>query len=84
VSLKKCREIFNKRIAFAGNVNPAGVMLKETPEGVAKASRECIVDAGSEPGFLLMPGCDIPPATPADNIRALTRTGREYLFNGAT
>ncbi|MDR2394850.1 MAG: uroporphyrinogen decarboxylase [Treponema sp.] len=83
VNLKKCREVFNKKTAFAGNVNPAGVMLKERPEGVAKASLECIADAGNEPGFLLMPGCDIPPATPADNIRALTRTGREYLFNGA-
>jgi uroporphyrinogen decarboxylase len=80
VSLKKCRELFNKKTAFAGNVNPAAVMLKETPEGVAKASRECIADAGDEPGFLLMPGCDIPPATPADNIRALTKTGHEYLL----
>ncbi|MDR1574573.1 MAG: uroporphyrinogen decarboxylase family protein [Treponema sp.] len=80
VSLKKCREIFNKKTAFAGNVNPAAVMLKETPEGVARVSGECIADAGDEPGFLLMPGCDIPPATPADNIRAMTRTGREYVF----
>jgi uroporphyrinogen decarboxylase len=83
VSLKKCRDIFNNKTAFAGNVNPAGVMLKETPEGVAKVSRECIAEAGNEPGFLLMPGCDIPPATSADNIRAMTKTGRDYVFSGA-
>jgi uroporphyrinogen decarboxylase len=82
VSLKKCREIFNGRTAFAGNVNPAGVMLKETPEGVEKNCGECIAAAGNDPGYLLMPGCDIPPSTPAENIRAMTKTGHNYLFQG--
>jgi uroporphyrinogen decarboxylase len=79
VSLKKCREVFNGRTAFAGNMNPVNVMQRETPEGVEKACTECIREAGSGPGFLLMPGCDIPPTTPAENIRAMTRTaGSQY------
>ncbi|MDR2785317.1 MAG: uroporphyrinogen decarboxylase family protein [Treponema sp.] len=78
VSLKKCREIFNGRTAFAGNMNPVAIMQKESPEGVEKACEACIADAGAGPGFLLMPGCDIPPATPLANIRTMTRTGRSH------
>jgi uroporphyrinogen decarboxylase len=82
VSLKKCRQVFDKKTAFAGNVNPADVMLKETPEGVARVCEQCIADAGTSPGYLLMPGCDIPPSTPTENIRAMTRTGRLSLLGG--
>jgi uroporphyrinogen decarboxylase len=78
VSLEKCREIFNGKTAFAGNMNPVAVMQRETPEGVVNACRECIQKAGKDPGYLLMPGCDIPPATPTENIKAMTKTGREY------
>ncbi|MDR3123180.1 MAG: uroporphyrinogen decarboxylase family protein [Treponema sp.] len=78
VSLAKCREVFDGRTAFAGNMNPVAVLQRETPEGVARACKESIAAAGESPGYLLMPGCDIPPATPAENIRAMTRTGREW------
>jgi uroporphyrinogen decarboxylase len=71
VSLAKCREIFGGKTAFAGNMNPVAVMQQETPEGVRKASEQCIAEAGTGPGFLLMPGCDIPPSTPAVNIKAM-------------
>ncbi|GHV29997.1 hypothetical protein AGMMS4952_16400 [Spirochaetia bacterium] len=82
VSLKKCRDIFNGKTAFAGNMNPVAIMQRETPEGVAKACGECIAAAGVGPGYLLMPGCDIPPTTPTPNIQAMTKTGRSYKFGG--
>jgi uroporphyrinogen decarboxylase len=78
VSLRTCREIFNGKTAFAGNMNPVGVMQRETPQGVEKACIECITNAGDGAGYLLMPGCDIPPSTPAENIKAMTRTGRDH------
>jgi len=77
VSLAKCREVFTGKTAFAGNLNPVDIMQRETPEGVARACYECIAAAGKGPGYLLMPGCDIPPTTPADNIRAMTKTGHD-------
>jgi uroporphyrinogen decarboxylase len=80
VSLAKCREVFGGKTAFAGNMNPVAVMQQETPEGVAKACEQCIVEAGTGPGFLLMPGCDIPPSTPAANIKAMVETGRAHQF----
>jgi uroporphyrinogen decarboxylase len=83
VSLAKCRSVFNGRTAFAGNMNPVAVLQRDTPEGVERACEECIAAAGESPGYLLMPGCDIPPSTPAENIRAMTRTGREHSLKGA-
>jgi uroporphyrinogen decarboxylase len=76
VDLGKCREVFDGRTAFAGNMNPVTVMQKESPEGVEKACLACIAAAGAGPGYLVMPGCDIPPTTPAENIKAMTRLGR--------
>jgi uroporphyrinogen decarboxylase len=84
VSLAKCRSVFNGRTAFAGNMNPVEVLQRETPEGVTRACEQSIAAAGESPGYLLMPGCDIPPSTPAENIRAMTRTGREHILRGET
>jgi uroporphyrinogen decarboxylase len=72
VDLAKCRKIFNGKTAFAGNMNPVAVMQRETPEGVEAACRACIAAAGPGPGYMLMPGCDIPPTTPAENIKVMT------------
>jgi uroporphyrinogen decarboxylase len=82
VSLARCRSVFNGRTAFAGNLNPVAVLQRETPEGVARACEESIAAAGEGPGYLLMPGCDIPPSTPAENIKAMTRTGRDHRLTG--
>jgi uroporphyrinogen decarboxylase len=76
VSLQKARAALDGRMAFAGNMDPVTVMLRETPEGVAASCRRCVAEAGGGPGFILMPGCDIPPATPAANIRAMTQAAQ--------
>ncbi|MDR1932193.1 MAG: uroporphyrinogen decarboxylase family protein [Spirochaetales bacterium] len=79
VSLKKARAAFNGKVAFGGNMNPVGVIRNESPEGVARACGQCLADAGDGGGFILMPGCDIPPSTPAANLQAMTEAGRSYV-----
>ncbi|MDR2343832.1 MAG: uroporphyrinogen decarboxylase family protein [Spirochaetaceae bacterium] len=76
VDLGRCREVFGGKTAFAGNMNPVAVMQKESPEGVEKACLACIAAAGAGGGYLVMPGCDIPPATPACNIKAMSALAR--------
>ncbi|MGB8933256.1 MAG: uroporphyrinogen decarboxylase family protein [Anaeromyxobacteraceae bacterium] len=71
VDLARARELLGGRIALAGNMNPVAVMQAGTPASVAAACRECIRAAGPGPGFLLMPGCDIPPTVPVENVRAM-------------
>ena len=68
VPLEKAREFAGSRITLCGNFNPAGVLFEGSPEDVADAARRCLKAGGYK--FILMPGCEVPPATPEQNIRA--------------
>jgi uroporphyrinogen decarboxylase len=78
VDLSRVKEVVGAELAFAGNVNPAGVLLSGTPDEVAAASRECIEKAGQESSFVLIPGCDLSPRVPIENVRAMIETGRNW------
>jgi uroporphyrinogen decarboxylase len=78
VNLSDVRRILDRKIAFAGNLNPVSVMQKETVEGVAAASRDAINKAGTGGGFILMPGCDIPPSVPLENVKIMVETARAF------
>ena len=80
VDLGAARRFLGGKIAFAGNMNPVAVMQKETPQGVAEACREAIAKAQTDAGYLLMPGCDIPPSVPIENVIAMVETAHEYSF----
>ena len=67
VPLDKARELVGPEVTLCGNFDPSGVLLQGNPEDVAKAARECIKTGGKK--FILMPGCEVPPATPEQNIR---------------
>jgi len=73
VPLEQARELVTKerggsQITLCGNFNPAGVLFEGSPRDVADAARQCIKTGGER--FILMPGCEVPPATPEQNIRA--------------
>jgi len=78
VALSEASRILGGSIAFAGNMNPVAVMQKETPEGVATATREAIAKAGTAPGYIVMPGCDIPPSVPIENVKAMVEAAHAY------
>jgi len=80
VDLSEARRILGGKIAFAGNMNPVEIMQKETPQGVAAACREAIAKAGISGGYILMPGCDIPPNVPIENVRSMVETAHEFCF----
>jgi MtaA/CmuA family methyltransferase len=68
VSLARARELAGPDVTLCGNFNPAGVLFEGSPEDVAEAARECLNAVPDK--FILMPGCEVPPATPEKNIRA--------------
>lgn len=80
VDLSEVRRMLGGKIAFAGNMNPVAVMQKETPEGVAAASRAAVAKAGTGGGYILMPGCDIPPTVPIENVKTMVETAHQYVF----
>ena len=68
VPLAKARELVGPEVTLCGNFNPAGVLFEGSPPDVADAARQCLKAGGYR--FILMPGCEVPPATPEQNIRA--------------
>ena len=54
------------------------IMLQGSVEKVREACTETIEAAGTDGGFVLMPGCDIPPTVPFENIQAFIQTAREW------
>jgi uroporphyrinogen decarboxylase len=75
VDLKKASEILGGKMTFSGNMNPVAIMQNGTPDGVAAACRECIRKAGGS-SYILMPGCDLPPAVPQENLLAMVQTAK--------
>lgn len=77
VDLSVAEKELKGKICIAGNVDPVGVLNNGTAEDVIKAAEECIEKAGGG-GFILMPGCDIPPTVPLENIHAFIDAARRY------
>jgi MtaA/CmuA family methyltransferase len=68
VPLAEARQAVTPEVALCGNFDPVAVLLRGTREDVAKAARQCIAAGGDR--FILMPGCEVPPGTTEENIRA--------------
>jgi MtaA/CmuA family methyltransferase len=68
VPLKDARLLVGPDITLCGNIDPSAILLQSTPQEVADAAKKCLNEGGKK--FILMPGCEVPPATPQDNIRA--------------
>lgn len=59
-------------ISFGGNLQLTSVLLLGKPIDAQKNAIACI-EVGGDRGFILAPGCDLPYATPAANIEAVTQ-----------
>lgn len=76
--MSKARELLHGKICFAGNVDPVKVLLQGTVREVEDTCRSVIETAGIDGGFILMPGCDIPPTVPYENIQQFMRTAWQW------
>jgi uroporphyrinogen decarboxylase len=70
VDIAKAKEVLGGKMSFGGNVAPVHVLLNKTAAEVEAACREVIEIAGKDGGFILVPGCDIPPTIPYENVKA--------------
>ena len=68
VPLDEARAAVGPDVVLCGNFDPAAVLLQGTPQEVAEAARKCL-EIGKQ-RFILQPGCEVPPGTPEENIRA--------------
>lgn len=76
--IAKAKETLHGKMCFAGNVDPVKVMLQGTVEDVEESCKKIIETAGTDGGFVLMPGCDIPPTVPYENIQKFIDVARQW------
>jgi len=69
VSMKQVRETLGSKVVLTGNIDPAGGVRFGTPESI-RATIEAIYEQVGNP-YMVNAGCEIPPGTPPENLRAL-------------
>ena len=77
VDLETASKYFPNTIII-GNVEPA-IFQTGTPEQVYEASKICIDKGMKHPGgFMLSPGCELPPMAPVENVWAMMQAVSDY------
>jgi uroporphyrinogen-III decarboxylase len=69
VDLALVREKVGPRVALAGNIDPVTGIMRGTPAGIRERVRRDYGLVGNP--FLVNAGCEVPPGTPVENLRAL-------------
>jgi MtaA/CmuA family methyltransferase len=64
------QECAKHNISFGGNLQLTSVLLLGKPIDAQKNAIACL-DIGGQNGFILAPGCDLPYATPPENLTAI-------------
>jgi uroporphyrinogen decarboxylase len=77
VDLEVASKYFPEDIIY-GNVEPT-VIQTGTPQQIYELSKTAIKKGKKAPGgFILGPGCDLPPLTPPENMHAITRAVSDF------
>ncbi len=71
------KRILSKKLCIKGNVSPA-LLAFGPPEEVEDACRQLIDGCAPGGGFILSSGCEAPPNSRPENIRAMLRCALEY------
>ena len=71
------KEVLRDHLCLAGDVHPALLSIGK-PEEVEAYCKRLIDEVGSDGGFILSSGCEIPAAVKAENMRAMVQTGKTY------
>lgn len=80
VDWREAHRMFPGRVAFCGNVDPVGVMLQGNPEAVFQGILQCLRQGDAQ--CFSAAGCEIPPGTPPENLRAQSRALRQWGAGG--
>ena len=78
VDLTTAIKYFGDKCIIAGNIEPQ-VIQNGTPQQVYELAKQCIEKAKFAPkGFILMPGCELPPMAPPYNVYMLKKAVMDF------
>jgi len=78
VDMKSMLEKYPSDVPLMGNVDPAGVLKMGNADTVREKTLSVLERCADHQNFVLSSGCDIPPATPWENIDAFFSAAREF------
>lgn len=61
-----------------GNIDPVGILRQASPEQVYASVSELLDKTSNYGNFILSTGCDVPPRTPFENIKAFYQALSDY------
>lgn len=61
-----------------GNIDPAGIIRNGTPETIKQETKKLMEKCCQYKNFVISSGCDIPPATPLENLDAFFEAVEEF------
>lgn len=76
--IAKVKADMGHRVALMGNVAPLAVAVRQPPDVVAQAAKECLDKAAPGGGMILSVGGGVSPDTPAESIDAMLAAAREW------
>jgi uroporphyrinogen decarboxylase len=78
VDMAEMMEKFPADVPVMGNVDPAGVLRQGDRQTVREATLSVMKRCSAYKNFVISSGCDIPPATPWENLDAFFGAVEEY------
>ncbi len=80
VDLNKAIEIFGEDTIIAGNLDTRIIQMG-SPEEVYEHTKETLLKGKRAPrGYILMPGCELPPRTPFVNVYYIRKALNDHGF----
>lgn len=75
VPVEQARQAMGPHQILLGNIDPVRVLKMGTPQSVTAAIAECHEQAGAR--YIVGAGCEVPRATPAQNVEALMHFAKQ-------
>ena len=69
VDMKTVRRVLGERVVLSGNIDPASGVRFSTPGFIRETIWKIYKEVGNP--YMVNAGCEIPPGTPAENLKAL-------------
>lgn len=77
-SLKEAKAKFGHRACMVGGIDQTRTVLMGSARDVEEEAKDAIAQAGKGGGYILFSGCDLPIATPLENIQAMSASAKKY------
>ena len=79
VAIETAVKLFGDDCIIAGNIEPAVIHLGQ-PDEIYHLSMAALAQGSQAPrGYILMPGCGIPPNVPTENLLMLKKANSDFL-----